>query len=70
MNTQTRCSGCPAGEEKSEVMREVQRQSSSEGQGGRKGLEERRKLDGRKLVKLVAGVGGEKVSRETSWRLF
>ena len=43
--------------------------SSSERQGGRKGLEESRKLDSRELVRLVAGVTGEKVSWETSWRV-
>lgn len=39
--------------------------SSDEGQGGRKGLEESRKLESRKLVTLIAGVVGEKVTWET-----
>lgn len=54
VSTQTRFSSGPAGEEKSKVMKRY-KDGGSNGQGGRKGLEESRKLDSRELVKLIAG---------------
>lgn len=58
VNTQMRCSGCPAGKDQSKVVKEAQT-SSKEGQEGRKGLEGNRKLDHRKGVKFSCR-GGEK----------